>query len=284
MYATLMALPTAAWASENLINGQGATAPCIGIGPIAEPLVEKCAKGFELGGFIRDEQVGVSGLTIGEGGVVSAVAAASPAATAGLQPGDIIARVNGVAVRPSPAEIAASQSFGERGKTVRLTIRRGATDLDISLIRSAKDAVGAPTSNDLLVRMRPLVNWRGQFLPCMGGGLFALAIVAWCEDHFEPYGFINDSDLGSTGFELNPKRADAAIIGMVDADSPAAKAGLQAGDEIIAVGGQPLTADLRQAANAALFGKVGDTERITVRRGGSDQTVMLTLVAKASPH
>src|SRR5579864_1763150 len=79
IYAAIMALPTASWASIDLINGQGATAPCvgIGIGPIAE-LLEKCAKGFEQGGFIRDDQVGVSGLTIGEGGVVSAVAVASP--------------------------------------------------------------------------------------------------------------------------------------------------------------------------------------------------------------
>src|SRR5579864_4748158 len=82
IYAAIMALPTDSWASVDLVNGQGATAPCIGIGPIAEPLVEKCAKGFEQGGFIRDDQVGVSGLTIGEGGVVSGVAAASPAAKA----------------------------------------------------------------------------------------------------------------------------------------------------------------------------------------------------------
>ena len=60
-----------------LVNQEGATAPCVGIGPIGGPLAKKCAELAEQAGFIRVNEVGFAGLTIGttgkDDGVILAV-------------------------------------------------------------------------------------------------------------------------------------------------------------------------------------------------------------------
>jgi C-terminal processing protease CtpA/Prc len=67
----------------------------------------------------------------------------------------------------------------------------------------------------------------------------------------------------------------------VDPGSAAAKAGIQPGDEIVAVEGHPLTASTGEEAKERIFGKVGDQFHVTVRRGETDKTVELQLAAKA---
>ena len=66
----------------------------------------------------------------------------------------------------------------------------------------------------------------------------------------------------------------------VDAGSLASKAGVQSGDEIVAIEGQPLTASKGEEASEMLFGKIGDQFKITVHRGQSVSTIELTLAAK----
>lgn len=69
---------------------------------------------------------------------------------------------------------------------------------------------------------------------------------------------------------------DEAVVGEVIPDSPAAKAGLQMGDVLLAVGekGTPTRDDFVAAIRAA---KVGDRLSIKVRRGGQDQLVVVKL-------
>jgi hypothetical protein len=75
-----------------LINREGAIAPCMGIGPVGGPLAKKCAEMAEQAGFIRVTEVGFAGLTIGttgkDDGVILAVQKESAAAHAGLEVGD----------------------------------------------------------------------------------------------------------------------------------------------------------------------------------------------------
>ena len=66
----------------------------------------------------------------------------------------------------------------------------------------------------------------------------------------------------------------------VDPGSPASKAGVQPGDEIVAIEGQPLTASKGEAANEMLFGKIGDQLKITIHRGQSVSTIDLILADK----
>jgi C-terminal processing protease CtpA/Prc len=114
----------------------------------------------------------------------------------------------------------------------------------------------------------------------MGGGPAAALSFAYCNKLFEPHGYVKTSELGTTGITVDTDAADKALIKAVDAGSPAAAAGVQVGDEVVAVNGKPLTASVGQNAMVLLFGKVGRTDQVTVVRGGARQTVQMTLAEK----
>jgi predicted metalloprotease with PDZ domain len=267
-----------------LVNQQGATAPCIGIGPIGGPAVKKCAALFEQAGFILNSELGYSGLTIGikgdTDGAITAIDPQSPAAGAGLKVGDTIVAVNGKPVAPTPGMIVAKGVFGQRGATLHLTLKRGGSQIDLSLVRAAADAPKGPTASGFMTSVKDMINWQNQFAPCIGIGPAAPVAIETCYKHFEPYGFIKASEFGSTGFQIDLANTTKALVTTVASGSPAAKAGVQLGDEIVAIEGQPLTASKGEAANESLFGKVGDPIKIAVQRGQSASTVALVLAAK----
>jgi carboxyl-terminal processing protease len=109
-----------------------------------------------------------------------------------------------------------------------------------------------------------------------------MAAISYCYGHFKPFGFIKAAELGSTGFQIDLENKSKALVTKVDPGSPASKAGVQPGDEIVAIEGQPLTASKGEAANEVLFGKIGDQFKITitVHRGQSVSTIELVLAAK----
>jgi S1-C subfamily serine protease len=151
----------------------------------------------------------------------------------------------------------------------------------VSLVRSAQSPPqGGPKSPNMFIVVRSLINWHGDFVPCMGAGPMAPAALEFCANHFKGNGFIKAGESGSTGFQLNLERADKAIVSAVDANSVAAQAGIQVGDEVVSVNDQPLTASIGAAANAQLFGKAGDQFHVKVRHGATDKTVVLQLAAK----
>ncbi len=94
------------------------------------------------------------------------------------------------------------------------------------------------------------------------------------------YGEVSRGRLGLHAQDLTPQLAEAmdidrdegAIITRVGAGSPAAKAGLQAGDVVIAVDGAAVrsSADLRNKIGLA---RVGTTIELTVARDGEVETV-----------
>lgn len=72
---------------------------------------------------------------------------------------------------------------------------------------------------------------------------------------------------------------DAAVLGTVAAGTPAAKAGLHAGDAIVAIDGRPLDdADALAAQVRAM--SPGATVTLTVASGGGTHTVTVTLAAQ----
>jgi C-terminal processing protease CtpA/Prc len=238
---------------------------------------------FQQAGFIRTDEVGYTGLTIGVTGKDDAVIAAiqsESAAQSGLEAGDAITAVDGRSVKPTPGRIATKAVFGPRGEALHLKVRRAGAELEISLTRSAQNAPQGPKSPNFFLMVRPMIDWRGEFIPCMGAGPAAPVVFEYCNKHFKPFGFIKTGEFGSTGFQLNLEREDSAIVSAVEPDSAAAKAGLQEGDEIVAVEGQPLTGSAGEAAKEQLFGKIGDQFHVTVRRGGADKTFVLQLAAK----
>ena len=253
-------------------------------GPVGAPLARKCVASFEEAGFIRVDEVGISGLAVGtsskEDGVIVRIDPGSPAAQAGLVVGDLVTAVESKPVKPTPGMIAAQRTFGQRGEALHLKVRRGGSDLDVSLVRARQTAPTGPKSGSMFVSVKPLINWRNEFIPCMGAGPTGFAAISYCNNHFKPFGFIKAGELGSAGFLLDLGRSDSATITTVEAGSPAAQADIRPGDEIMAVESQPLTASVGEAVTERLFGKRGGQLYITVHSGEADKTVVLTLAAK----
>jgi C-terminal processing protease CtpA/Prc len=239
---------------------------------------------FQQAGFLRTDEVGYSGLTIGtsgkDDGEILAVQPDSPAAHAGLAVGDQITAVGDKPVKPTPGTIAAKAVFGPRGEALNLKVLRNGAEMNVSLVRAPQNAPAGPKSPSMFIMVRPLINWRGQFVPCMGAGLPGPAAIEYCDNHFKPYGFIKTGQVGSAGFQLDLEREDKATISAVEPDSVAAKAGIQPGDEIASVDDHPLVANVGEAATERLFGKVGDSFRVTVQQGQGTKTVALQLVAR----
>jgi len=243
-----------------LVNPEGATAPCIGVGPIAAPVVKKCVTLFEQAGFLAINQIGYSGLTIGAtGSNDGAITAVDP---------------------QSPGMIATKAVFGLRGDTLHLTMQRGGSAVSVSLVRGAQTAPKGPTASGFMVEVKDMIDWQNQFAPCIGAGPAAPLALETCYAHFKPFGFIRCDQLGSTGFEIDLANKSKALITTVATGSPASAAGVQPGDQITAVEGQPLTASNGESAKEMLFGKTGDQLKVTVRRGQANSTISLALVAK----
>ena len=273
-----------AQAKVDIINSQGAEAPCIGVGPIGAPIAKKCVEIFQQAGFLRVDEAGVTGLTLGatpkDDGRITAVAPGSAAAQAGLLPGDAIVSVEGKPILPTPGTLAQQAIFGARGDSVQLKLRKAG---DVTLKRAPLAAPPGPKSPNFFIMMRPLIDWRNTFIPCIGAGPAAPAVIAYCDGHFKPYGYIKFGDLGTTGLNFDLANATAAIITTVDPGSPAAAASIQPGDQLLAVDGKPLTPHLSELAREALFGKTGASFHVTVHRGRADKTLVLTLAAPTKP-
>jgi membrane-associated protease RseP (regulator of RpoE activity) len=282
--ATLITLHAAAQSKIDIINSQGAEAPCFGVGPIGAPLAKKCVEILLQAGFLRVDETGVTGLTFGstlkDDGRITTVAPGSAAAQAGLLPGDAVVSVEGKPIVDPPGLVAEQAIFGPRGDSVQLKLRKAG---DVTLKRAPLTAPPGPKSPSFFIMMRPIIDWRNIFIPCMGAGPAAPAVLAYCDSHFKPFGYIKAGDLGTTGLSFDLTRPDAAIVAAVDPNSPAAAASIQPGDQLLAVDGKPLTPNLSELAREALFGKTGTSFHVTVHRGRADKTLVLTLAAPTKP-
>jgi S1-C subfamily serine protease len=278
--AVALTIPAGAQVKEPLVNEDGVEAPCLGIG-VGMALVSKCVSAAEQQGFIKVSELGYSGLTIGTTGAddakVTAVAAGSPGETAGVKVGDVVVKVNGKAAALTPGTIAYSHLFGEKSQTVAVKTKRAGVESEVKLVRVPAPTPPNTPKGNILLMIKPLIDWHGQFVPCMGAGIAAGASFAWCNSIFKPHGYIEVSNLGATGITMDQERADAAVIKAVDAGSPADKAGIKAGDEVTAIDGAALTASVGQSATEEMFGKSGQSVALTVRRGGGEQTLNLKL-------
>ena len=72
------------------------------------------------------------------------------------------------------------------------------------------------------------------------------------------------------------------LVGSVQSGSPAEAAGLQAGDELVAVAGAPVEGRTTAEVVSALRGDPGTTVAVTVRRAGGDEAVTLTRATLAA--
>ena len=92
------------------------------------------------------------------------------------------------------------------------------------------------------------------------------------------HAYIGVSAADTTVTDGSSKR-QAALVKAVSAGTPAATAGLQANDAVIAIDGQPI--DSSESLVATIHEhKVGDTVTLTVIRGSQKQDLKITLAAR----
>ena len=272
-----------------IINDVGAKGPCLGIG-IGMAIVPKCVARAEKEGFIKEKEVGLAGLSVGssgaDDGVVLAVVPGAAAANAGIQKGDRIVSVDGKTAHWTSAMEVARQTFGERDKPLTLTVRSagketaGATR-QITFNREAAVMPARVPSGSLLLPMMVLVDWRGTFIPCTGGGLTTAISYAACAKLFRPWNYIRLKEVGAVRFTLDPAQSGAAVVKSVEQGSAAGAAGLVPGDVITAVDGHPLSGSDGELTQSFLFGPAGATRAVVLNRNG--QRVLATVVLDKQP-
>lgn len=190
----------------------------------------------------------------GEGVQVREVLSDSPAAKAGFKDGDVITKVNGKAVT-DVTEFLRAVGSKKPGDKLAVEVRRDGKDMTLKATLGNADAGGAPP-----VQL-PEVKELGR--PAFLG--------------------VQVEDLTpELRKQLNVKTQAGAVVEEVVPNSPAAKAGLQRDDVIVAANGQTVSnpVDLRAAVQKAGAGK-----EIALRyeRGGEMKTAKATLKGGGVP-
>ena len=275
-----LSTPAHAQLVTTMVGRDGLSLPCVTVGPLAPIAQEYCVRRTEAQGAVRKSQLGWSGLTMGEGRRVEAVAPGSPAAQAGLAAGDLIVTVDGVAAQPSAGETVRRMMWGPRGGELTLSLVRGGERLERRFKRGpAPEPADAPHSPNPLVGVHPLMNAHGVFVPCMGAGPLGPVVIAACTSQVQRKGYVKTDALGEPGLRFDPVRTDAAVVTAVAADSPASQADVRPGDRVSAVDGRPVRPDLASDADRLLFGRRGEARRVVADRGGRRVPADLVLAA-----
>ena len=198
-------------------------------------------------GYLGVQTQGINGamtaalhLPSSAGALVASVEPDSPAAKAGLQPGDVIQSVNGAAVK-DPRELAVDVAGVKPGSNAQLSVLRdGASKtVQVTLAALPTDGREAAAASD--------GEGAGR-----GIGVALAAISPEMRD------------------QLNlPERTHGAVIAEVKPGSPAEQAGLQTGDVVVGVANKAV-ASPEEAANAIRAARSGGkATALRVMRDGS---------------
>ena len=187
------------------------------------------------------------GVVFGEAGATLAVEVVfpgSPAERAGLAAGDAVTAIDGEPTA-DPAALRAAVEAVAPGESYALTVARRGADRTIEVEREAE--VGSA--------------WRSEMLRTLALGLM-LADQPDASD-------VPPSLLG----EMLEETPDGLRVFAVFPGSPADRAGLRAGDLVLAIDGRPLASldDLRALMTA--FNPAGGEVEVAIRRDGKDVTL-----------
>ncbi len=219
------------------------------------------------------------------GVVILAVDPRSPAAEAGLEAGDVITAVDGSAVT-APEDVVTAIADRAIGDTVSLEIvRNGETrTVEAVLAEFPQDAV------TLRFGAGPRGNGRGE-----PGGVIPIDPEQLPEmfRFFMQPGmgmFPQNGRLGVVFITLDAQVAaergvdltEGALIVEVDVDSPAAQAGLEVGDVVTAVNGEPVNQEITLRDRLIAY-EPEDTVTLTVVRAGETREIAVTLGQPLQP-
>lgn len=193
--------------------------------------------GSQIGASVRDLEPSE---VRGSGGVyVEDVTPNSPADKAGIKHADIITTFDGETVK-SVRQFTRLVRETPPDRVVPATIVRDGKSTDLKVTPEAGSRAGVYIGGDRFsVDTDRLQEQLGQLHDRLSrGGLNDFSFG------FGPQGFLSGVRLGVTVDELTPQLAtyfgvkDGVLVASVETDSPAARAGLKAGDVITAVNGQ----------------------------------------------
>jgi S1-C subfamily serine protease len=210
-----------------------------------------------------------------DGWKIEALPEGSPLLDAGLQVGDLITAVDGESL--APGDLLAYLATLE-ADSVELMINRDEESLTLTVPVEALQSVFTPMGMNFRFEGMPF-----EFgVPGMGrGGMdFDFGRVPF---QGMPFAYGNGR-LGVTFVTLDEavaaergiEQTEGALVVDVLADTPAALAGLQTGDVITAVNGEPVDAE-RTLRDRLIAYESGDTVALTLVRGGETLTLEATL-------
>jgi serine protease Do len=214
---------------------------------------------------ISKENMGRYGMREVRGVGVTQVLKDSPAEKAGLKKDDVILRFDGESVT-SVRKLSRLVGESSADQTVRLTISRGGAEQEVSATLSKHNManlLGASIRDDVLRGIE--TDW-----PQIKSG-----------DGNFVFSFGGNRRIGVSTETLSKQLADyfgakdgGVLITSVTENSPAAKAGLKAGDVITAVDGEKVTSsgDVSRAINKKEDGEVS----VTILRDRNTRTINMT--------
>lgn len=232
------------------------------------PFAIKIGGGSYLGVYLEDvtsERAKSLNLREERGAVVMKVAQDSPAEKAGLKENDVIVAFNGRPIE-SVRELQRVLSETPEGRTVQLEVLRDGSRQKLSATLSNRAPRSRILDQGVISPVRPLkvepfrsFDFKGR----MGFGIYSTSsfgmTVETMEDQLAEYFGVKDG----TGL----------LVTEVRADSPAAKAGLKAGDVITAVNNEK--GDLVRLLSAT--NRTGGQVNLTIVRNRAEQTITVTL-------
>jgi membrane-associated protease RseP (regulator of RpoE activity) len=243
------------------------------LGVMLQDLSPSMAKALQLG-----DQTGV---------LVNDVVDDSPAAKAGLEEGDLILEFNGVAT-PDPKALTKAVRKTSPGDEVQVVVLREGKKktLDVEVGEREADNVMFFSSEDGDAPDVEFFTKKGNKVMVMGKDGHTNVWTHGDDDFtFENVMFFGDrgylgvhlDDLGEQlGEYFDVKDGKGALVTEVVADSPAAKAGLKAGDVIVAVGDEAVASagDVHEAMSAT---EADQEVAIEVKRKGKSKNFTVTL-------
>ena len=209
---------------------------------------------------------------------ITEVAKNSPAEKAGLKKGDVIVRFDNESVT-SVRKLTRLVSETAPDHTVKLGISREGSEQEVAVTLAKRDE----TANTIWQGRMP-----GGVITVPRGG-FQLGQLGEGQDNNLVFAFGNNRRIGVSTQSLTKQLADyfgvtdgkGVLVTSVEMDSPAAKAGIKAGDVITAIDGEKVEAagDLSRAINKQ---KEGDVT-LTIVRDKKERTIKVTPTKPETP-
>lgn len=254
------------------------------VGPIVRRLAILEGRGAELGITIKDLDEPHARTT--NGVVVEAVAENSAAAKAGIKKGDVVTDFDGERVR-SARQLSRLVTETPEGRTVKTTVLREGKRVDLSVTPEAP----------AMAKMEPGSNFEFAVPPGHGDRMLPPDPQGrrFFYDFHPPAGgdFLykrmdGHGRLGIGIQDLTPQLGeyfgtkDGVLVTSVEAETPAAKAGLKAGDVITSINGKAV-ADPGQLIESVQSASDGAEVTIGYTRDHKPGTTKATLTPREQP-